>query len=288
VTSGAPDASARWVDLHAHSTASDGALSPAAMVGAAHRAGLAALALTDHDSVDGLPEAQRAARALGIAIVPGVELSAYEGAREVHILGLHLSRIEELERHLTALRSARRSRAERIVERLATLQAPVALDRVLAIAGPGAIGRPHIAQALLEAGHVKDRREAFDRFLGAGRPAFFSKHRLTMTEAVDMIHQAGGLAILAHPGPQGTRERLERFKSQGGDGVEVRHPGHTPDDIARIGALAETLRLVPSGGSDCHGALEGPRCLGGMQVPGEWLDRQVDRVRERATTGRVA
>ncbi|HSJ63900.1 MAG TPA: PHP domain-containing protein [Gemmatimonadaceae bacterium] len=288
MTAGAPGATARWVDLHAHSTASDGALSPAAMVGAAHRAGLVALALTDHDSVDGLPEAARAARALGIAIVPGVELSAYEGAREVHILGLHLSEIEELERHLTALRSARRSRAERIVERLASLHAPVELDRVLAIAGPGAIGRPHIAQALLEAGHVKDRREAFDRFLGAGRPAFFAKHRLTMAEAVDMIHQAGGLAILAHPGPQGTRERLERFKSQGGDGVEVRHPGHTPEDITRIGALAETLRLLPSGGSDCHGALEGSRCLGGMQVPGEWLDRQVDRVRERATTGRVA
>lgn len=288
MTAGAPGTPARWVDLHAHSTASDGALSPAAMVGAAHRTGLAALALTDHDSVDGLAEARSAAGALGIGIVAGVELSAYEGAREVHILGLHLAAVAELERHLTTLRSARRSRAERIVERLATLHAPIALERVLAIAGPGAIGRPHIAQALMEAGHVRDRREAFDRFLGAGRPAFFAKHRLTIAEAIEMIHQARGLAILAHPGPQGTRERLERFKSAGGDGVEVRHPGHTADDVARIGALAESLRLVPSGGSDCHGALEGPRALGSMQVPLEWLTRQADRARERASTGKVA
>ena len=284
----APGTPAPWVDLHAHSTASDGALSPAAMVGAAHRSGLVAMALTDHDSVDGLPEADRAGRALGVRIVPGVELSAYEGAREIHILGLHLASLAELERHLTTLRHVRRTRAERIVERLAVLQAPVSLDRVLAIAGPGAIGRPHIAQALMEAGHVKDRREAFDRFLGAGRPAFFAKHRLTTREAVEMIHQADGLAILAHPGSQGTRERVQQFVSAGGDGLEVRHPGHTAEDAARLGALVEHFRLVPSGGSDCHGAAEGPRALGSMQVPGEWLDRQETRVRERAARGKVA
>jgi hypothetical protein len=288
VNAAAPGTPAPWVDLHAHSTASDGALSPAAMVGAAHRSGLVAMALTDHDSVDGLPEADRAGRALGVRIVPGVELSAYEGAREIHILGLHLASLTELERHLTTLRHVRRTRAERIVERLAVLQAPVSLDRVLAIAGPGAIGRPHIAQALMEAGHVKDRREAFDRFLGAGRPAFFAKHRLTTREAVEMIHQADGLAILAHPGSQGTRERVQQFVSAGGDGLEVRHPGHTAEDAARLGALVEHFRLVPSGGSDCHGAAEGPRALGSMQVPGEWLDRQETRVRERAARGKVA
>jgi len=284
----APGKPAQWVDLHAHSTASDGALSPAAMVGAAHRLGLAALALTDHDSVGGLPEAQSAARALGIRVVSGVELSAYEGAREIHILGLHLASLAEIEQHLTTLRHVRRTRAERIVERLATLKAPVALDRVLAIAGPGAIGRPHIAQALMEAGHVKDRREAFDRFLGAGRPAFFAKHRLTIAQAIEMIHQAGGLAILAHPGSRGTRERVQQFVSAGGDGLEVRHPGHTTEDAARLAALVEHFRVVPSGGSDCHGASEGPRALGSMHVPGEWLDRQEARARERAARGMVA
>lgn len=258
------------------------------MVGAAHRLGLAALALTDHDSVDGLPEAQSAARALGLRVVPGVELSAYEGAREIHILGLHLASLAELERHLTILRHARRTRAERIVERLASLNVPIALDRVLAIAGPGAIGRPHIAQALMEAGHVKDRREAFDRFLGAGRPAFFAKQRLTIKEAIEMIHQAGGVTILAHPGPHGTRERVQQFVEAGGDGLEVRHPGHTADDVARLGALVEHFRLVPSGGSDCHGAVEGPRALGSIRVPGEWLERQETRARELATRGKVA
>ena len=288
MTGTAPGAPARWVDLHAHTTASDGALSPAAMVGAAHRIGLAALALTDHDSVDGLAEAQSAARSLGVRIVPGVELSAYEGAREIHILGLHLSSISDIERHLTTLRLARRTRAERIVERLASLGVPVKLERVLGIAGTGAIGRPHIAQALMEAGHVKDRREAFDRFLGAGRPAFFSKHRLTIAQAVDIIHEGGGLAVLAHPGPQGTRERVQQFVSMGGDGVEVRHPGHTAEDMARLTALVEHFRLVPSGGSDCHGATEGTRALGSMNVPLEWLERQEARARERATKGMVA
>jgi predicted metal-dependent phosphoesterase TrpH len=258
------------------------------MVGVAHRIGLAALALTDHDSVDGLPEAQSAARSLGVRVVPGVELSAYEGAREIHILGLHLSSIAAIDRHLTRLREARRSRAERIVERLATLGVPVALERVLAISGPGAIGRPHIAQALIEAGHVKDRREAFDRFLGAGRPAFFAKHRLTIREAVEIIHEGGGLAVLAHPGPQGTRERIQQFVSVGGDGVEVRHPGHSPEDVTRLMALVEHFRLVPSGGSDCHGATEGPRALGSMHVPLEWLERQEARARERAMNGMVA
>ena len=140
----------------------------------------------------------------------------------------------------------------------------------------------------MEAGHVKDRREAFDRFLGAGRPAFFAKHRLTIGEAIDMIHEAGGLAILAHPGSQGTRERVQQFVSAGGDGLEVRHPGHSADDAARLLALVEHFRLVPSGGSDCHGATEGPRALGSMQIPIEWLDRQEGRARERAARGKVA
>jgi hypothetical protein len=288
VTGSAPGATAQWVDLHAHSTASDGTLSPAAMVGAAHRAGLTALALTDHDSIDGIAEAESAGRTLGVEIITGVELSAYEGSREIHILGLHLSDLAELERHLTELRSSRRTRAERIVERLASLGAPVSLDRVLDIAGPGAIGRPHIAQALVEGGYVKDRREAFDRFLGAGRPAFFAKQRLTIAEAVRIIHQAGGLAILAHPGQHGTRDRVHQFILAGGDGIEVRHPGHTAEDTVRLKALVDHYRLVPSGGSDCHGALEGPRALGGMHVPIDWLQQQATRVRERAEKGMVA
>ncbi|HUF30474.1 MAG TPA: PHP domain-containing protein [Gemmatimonadaceae bacterium] len=288
MTDSAPGTSAQWVDLHAHSTASDGTLSPAEMVGAAHRAGLVALALTDHDSIDGIGEAERCGRALGVRIITGVELSAYEGAREIHILGLHLTDLAELERHLTALRFSRRTRAERIVERLASLGAPINLDRVLEVAGPGAIGRPHIAQALVEGGYVKDRREAFDRFLGAGRPAFFAKHRLTISEAVRMIHQAGGLAILAHPGPQGTRDRVQQFILAGGDGLEVRHPGHSAEDTVRLKALVDHFRLVPSGGSDCHGAMEGPRALGGMHVPIDWLDQQQTRVRERAGKGMVA
>lgn len=288
MTGPGPDAAAARVDLHAHSTASDGALSPTAMVEGARAAGLAALALTDHDSIDGLAEARVAGEALGVRIIAGVELSAYEGAREIHILGLHLQELAPLERELEVLRAVRKERAARIVERLTMLGVPIALERVLEIAAGGAIGRPHIATAMVEAGHVADRRAAFDRFLGAGRPAFFAKHKLSVADAIRLIHEAGGIAVLAHPGSDGTLARIQAFAAAGGDGIEVRHPGHSSEDAARLGAIADHLQLVPSGGSDCHGALQGPRSLGSVPVPIEWMERQEARVRERAAQGRVA
>jgi predicted metal-dependent phosphoesterase TrpH len=276
------------VDLHAHSTASDGALSPAAVVAAARAAGLAALALTDHDTVAGVAEAADAAAAVGMRLVPGVELSAFEGDEEIHVLGLHLARIAELERGLVSFRVARRDRAVTIVERLNALGVPLSLDAVLGIAGAAALGRPHVARALVAAGHVRDFREAFDRYLGNGRPAFVAKSHLTLADAISMLHRAGGLAIIAHPGPLGTRRRVEGWMALGADGVEVRHPGHSPDDTARLGALVEHLGLVPSGGSDWHGAATGPRTIGAMQVPHAWLERQETRLSERAERGRVA
>lgn len=258
------------------------------MVGAAHRAGLTALALTDHDSIAGVAQARSAGGALGVRIVAGAELSAYDGDREIHILGLHLSALCPLERQLVALRATRQERAREIVAKLAALGVSVSLDRVFEIAGEGAIGRPHVALALMEAGHVGDRREAFDRFLGSGKPAFVAKHRLSIQQAVEMIHRAGGLAVLAHPGGGGTREWLTAFREAGGDGAEVRHPGHSAEDTARLGSLVEEIGLLPSGGSDCHGAAAGPRALGSMRVPAAWLERQEARVRELAAEGRVA
>jgi 3',5'-nucleoside bisphosphate phosphatase len=165
---------------------------------------------------------------------------------------------------------------------------PVTLERVLAIADIGAIGRPHVARALVEGGWVRDFREAFDRYLGAGRPAYVPKHRLTVADAIRLIHRAGGLAVLAHPGPEGTRARLESLKALGLDGVEVRHPGHNAEDTNRLQTLADHLGLLSSGGSDWHGQTEGPRVLGMMRVPALWLDRQDALVSERRATGMVA
>ena len=271
-----------FVDLHVHSTASDGSRAPADVVAAAKRAGLSAMALTDHDTVAGIEEATRAGLAHGVRVVPGVELSAVEGDVETHILGLHVSDTREMEATLSALRDMRRTRAERIVQRLNELGVRIELASVLEQSAGGAIGRPHVARAMIAEGWAVDFRDAFDRYLGNGRPAYVPKERLAVVDAIGLIHRAGGLAVLAHPAQGGTRERVEAFVRDGIDGVEVRHPSHSSEDIARLTALVDHFGLVPSGGSDWHGATDGARTLGMMRVPAEWLARQDGRVQARA------
>jgi len=208
-----------------------------------------------------------------------VELSVHdEERREVHLLGLHLTDLAAMDSALAPLRGARRERADRIVERLNTLGVPVTTEAVLAEAAGGAVGRPHVARALVAGGWARDVRDAFDRWLGAGRPANVEKQRLALEAGIALIHRAGGLAIFAHPGAEGVRARVEPLVEQGLDGLEVRHPGHSSDDAVRLGALATFFDLVPSGGSDWHGADSGPRALGSMRVNAEWYERQVERV----------
>ena len=276
------------VDLHMHSTASDGSLPPEAVVQAAHAAGLGVIALTDHDTLAGVPAARREGDKLGVRVITGVELSAHDGEREVHLLALHVSKVEAIESHLAGFRETRHARAERIVAALNGLGIPLTFEAVLAHAQGGAVGRPHVARALIAGGWAADSREAFDRYLGHGRPANVPKPRLPIPEAIRLVHAAGGLAILAHPGPEGNRQRVERFASWGLDGLEVKHPSHSPDDTARLAMLVEQFNLVPSGGSDWHGAPEGPRCIGCMRVPAEWLDRQEARLAVRAEPQPVA
>jgi 3',5'-nucleoside bisphosphate phosphatase len=271
-----------FVDLHSHSTASDGSRAPADVIREAKRVGLTAIALTDHDTLDGIAEATATGEELGVRVVPGVELSAVEGDAETHILGLHLTDTREMEEALIGLREMRRSRAQRIVIRLNELGVRVEFSSVLEQAAGGAIGRPHVARAMIAEGWAVDFRDAFDRYLGNGRPAYVSKDRLAVTDAIGLIHRAGGLAVLAHPGQAGTKDRVEAFVRQGIDGLEVRHPGHTSEDTTRLGALVAHFSLVASGGSDWHGAAEGPRILGMMHVPAEWLQIQDSRIRARA------
>lgn len=266
-----------------HSTASDGILAPADVVAAARAVGLTTIALTDHDTVAGVQEAVRAGDSLGVRVIRGVELSAHEEAsgREVHVLGLHLTRLEALERELTELRGKRAERARLIVARLNAIGVPIDLDSVLREAAGGAVGRPHIARAMIAAGAVADQREAFDRFLGQGRPAFIPKARFLIQDAIAVIHDAGGLAIWAHPAHTARRERVERLAALGLDGLEVRHPSHSAEIAAGLEALCDFLGLVPSGGSDWHGPV-GERALGGQLIPREWLDRQERLVASRA------
>jgi predicted metal-dependent phosphoesterase TrpH len=270
-----------FVDLHTHSTASDGSRTPGEVVVAARAAGLAAFALTDHDTIAGLPDARAAGAQQGVRVISGVELSAVEGDIETHILGLHLSELADLEHRLVALREMRVTRATRIVERLNALGIAVTFEAVLAQAAGGALGRPHVARALIAGGFATDFREAFERYLGNGKPAFVAKDKLPLAEAIGLIHKAGGLAVLAHPGQLATRERLATLAALGLDGVEVLHPSHSWDESQRLDALAAELELVRSGGSDWHGAPDGARTLGMMRVPSQWLVDQEARVAAR-------
>lgn len=264
-----------------HSMASDGSRTPADVVRTAVATGLAAIALTDHDTVAGLAEAHVAASGTGLRLVNGVELSANEKDTETHVLGLHLQDLHVLDLALGELREMRRRRATKIVERLRAIGVKITFDDVLAQAGAGAVGRPHVARALVGDGWAVDIRDAFDRYLGAGRPAYVAKEPLAMADAIRMIHSAGGLAILAHPAGAGTRERLTTLLGVGLDGVEVRHPSHSPADVNRLRLLCDQLGLVPSGGSDWHGLSEGGRTIGMMQVPADWLACQDARLAAR-------
>ena len=278
----------RFVDLHMHSTASDGALAPEDVVAAAHAEGLDVVALTDHDTVAGVPAARAAGERLGVRVVTGVELSASYGEEEIHLLGLHLERLDVIEAELVNFRGQRVARAEQMVEKLNALGVPVTMDAVLGAAAGGAVGRPHVARAVITGGWARDNREAFDRYLGNGRPAYVGKPRLEVADAVAMVHAAGGIILYAHPGPAGRRERVETLARAGLDGLEVRHPSHSSEDIARLGALVDFFGMVPTGGSDWHGAAEGPRTIGGMRVPYEYLTRQEARVEAlRARTSAV-
>ena len=271
------------IDLHLHSTASDGILSPTKVVEAAKAAGLSIIALTDHDTVAGVGEAVTAGDALGVRVIRGVELSAHEDAsgKEVHVLGLHVTRLDALERELSALREKRTERARLIVARLRELGVEISLESVLLQSDGGAVGRPHIARAMIQSGAVADQREAFDRYLGQGRPAFIPKSQFLIEDAIRIIHEAGGIAIWAHPSHTANRERVERLKAHGLDGLEVRHPSHSADVAATLEALCDFLGLVPSGGSDWHGPV-GERTLGGQVIPREWLERQERLVASRA------
>jgi 3',5'-nucleoside bisphosphate phosphatase len=277
----------RFVDLHTHSTASDGTLPPEGVIEAAARCGLAALALTDHDTIDGVRVARQAADLVGIRVIAGVELSAFDEEREVHVLALHLSHLDSLEKRLAELRASRHVRAGKIVEKLNALGIPLTLDEVLQQANGGAVGRPHVARALIARRFVADFRDAFMRYLGNNGSAFVAKERLSIQDAIGIAHEAGAIAVWAHPSEGGRRERLEPLVAAGLDGIEIRHPSHSGEDMKRLQALTDFFGLVPSGGSDWHGASDGPRRLGMMNVPMEWLEKQDERVASLTSSTRV-
>ncbi len=259
------------IDLHAHTTASDGTLAPAELVAEAVRRGLRVLAITDHDSTEGVRPALAAAAAHPpLEIVPGIEINTEVDGAEVHVLGYFLDHEAGwLGALLREFREERAGRVHRIAERLAALGLPIDPGEVFALVREGSAGRPHVAQVMVQKGYVATVKEAFDRYLRAGAPAYVSHRKLTVGEACDVIHRAGGVAVMAHPGFHAGAEPLVRARAGGRrlDGVECYYAEHTPEQTAAFVALCRQLDLVPTGGSDFHGPAVRAATLGQPPVP---------------------
>ena len=261
-----PAPSGRRIDLHTHSVFSDGTLTPEALVARAVDRHLAALAVTDHDTLEGVERARDAA-AGALELVTGIELSSALDGMDLHILGYYVDPEDSrLRDRLLRFREDRRRRALAIVERLAAVGAPVDPEGVLRRAGPGVVGRPHVAEALVEAGHVESLDQAFRRFLGPQGVAFVPRPAFTPREAIELIHAADGVSVLAHPGALLSDEVVERLVDAGLRGIEVWHPQHSPTTVRRYRALATRLGLVETGGSDFHSLQRGSD-LGDVPVP---------------------
>lgn len=244
----------RRADLHMHTTYSDGVLSPSELVHRAKKAGLHIISITDHDNVVAVTHASETAAEVGIDLIPGVELSAQLEGREVHILGYFID-VEntQMNQFLVLLREERLLRATRMVEKLNALNVPVHMDRVLEYAGEGSVGRPHIANAILDAGYAGTYQEVFTRYIGFGGPAYVDKFHCSPSEVISMISQAGGLSFLAHPN-NAIPERVLLFLIKAGlDGIETVHPSHSPETTLYYRGIAQEYFLLESGGSDYHG-----------------------------------
>lgn len=254
---------ARLVDLHMHTTASDGTMTPTELVEHAKAKGLAAIAVTDHDACHGVREAQEAGERLGVEVIAGIEVSAMRESGTLHIVGLFIDPDHgPLREKCEAMLAKRAERNERMIKRLGELGLPMTLDDVARQAGGEVLGRPHVAAVMLEKGYVATRQEAFDKWLAKGKPAYFPKSLFDPEESIAMIHDAGGLAILAHPDQLKckTREALDedvaRLKAQGIDGIETQWSNGSPEDMAFAKELAAKHDLLESGGSDFHGGMK--------------------------------
>lgn len=259
------------VDLHIHSTASDGRLSPEEVVARSAGLGLTTIAITDHDTVDGIVPALEAAEAFpGLRVIPGVELSTDVTQGEVHILGYFIDYTSrELRARLERMRNSRRERAQGMIAKLRDLGIHVEWRRVQEIAGSGSIGRPHLAQAMLEKGYVASFSEAFDSYIGRGSPAYVERKKMAPVDAVELILGAKGLPVLAHPLTINDPEAMViELKTAGLVGIEAYYKNYNTDEVSGLASLAEGYNLVATGGSDYHGIdTDTEIMIGGVDIP---------------------
>lgn len=245
------------MDLHTHSNYSDGRLPPADLVEEALFRGLSAIALTDHDTLDGNEEAVLAGRERGLEVIPGIEMSCEMDGQEVHLLGYFMDADARLRKRLEEMRLARETRMQAMLDRLEEMGIVFTMKDIPQEAGKS-FGRPHLAQAMVSRGIVRSVSEAFARYLGDSGPVYVAKERFTVADAIEHIHDAGGLAVVAHPGVAGVFPHLPELERAGIDGVEAYYPKHSPTTASEIAQFCQRHDLVVTGGSDFHALGEGP------------------------------
>jgi 3',5'-nucleoside bisphosphate phosphatase len=259
------------VDLHMHTTASDGKYTPSEIVGMAWKAGLRYIAITDHDSTEGIEEARsEAARHDGMTVIPGVEINSEVPVGELHMLGYFIDyKSAELTSTLSRLRNSRIERAKIMVRKLKNMGIKIDYERVEELAGDGAVGRPHVAQAMLEQGFVNSFKDAFLRFIGKGCPGYVDREKIEPADAIQLISRAGGIPVMAHPFTcENFEQRLSEWKDAGLTGLETYYNGYTPEQVEKLAQLADEHGLITTGGSDFHGvdSMNDPP-LGTVEVP---------------------
>ena len=271
------------VDLHIHSTASDGKLTPAEVVQEAAERGLTFIALADHDTIDGIAQAQNAAKSFpDLKVIPGVEISTDIPQGEVHVLGYFIDYADpQLKTALDKFRNSRLMRAQGMIAKLNKLGMNIDWQRVQDIAGGSSIGRPHIAQAMLEKGYIASMKQAFTDYIGRNGPAYVEREKMTPAEAVELILKAKGLPVLAHPLTAGDAEAMTiELQAAGLAGIEAYYDGYTPPEINQLVGLADKYNLIATGGSDYHGLDDTETAIGGTEVPIASVEQLMARVKQ--------
>jgi 3',5'-nucleoside bisphosphate phosphatase len=263
-----------FADLHLHTNFSDGTYSPEELVSQAKQRGFAAIALTDHDTVEGCARAAQACADAQIEFIPGTELTAEKDGCEIHILGYLMdTQNPKLLAEIGKFQAVRQSRIREMVARLNGLNVPLEVTAVFALANCRSPGRPHVARALVQAGLCANLDEAFERYLRKNRPAWVPKMKMSALDAIALIHQAGGLAVMAHPGLSRTDELIPHLVEVGLDGIECFHTKHSTAAAERYLEMADKFHLLVTGGSDCHGLSKGKPLIGTVKLPYEHVER---------------
>jgi len=278
-----------FADLHLHTNFSDGTYTPEELAGRASELRLAAVALTDHDTVEGCERMAAACARACLEFIPATELTAEVDGNELHLLAYFVdTQNPRLLAQMSRFQRVRQSRIQEMVARLNQLDIPLQADAVLAIANCRSPGRPHVARALVMGGFCSSMDEAFERFLKKNRPAWVPKFKISATEAIELIHQAGGLAVIAHPGLNRVDEIIPGLVRAGLDGLECFHTKHTPNTSEHYVGLAKQLGLLITGGSDCHGLNKGKPLIGTVKLPYEYVEQLKGAIARRKSIDRAS